>query len=359
MSKIDEAILDHPALAKAIRGYGGRCRECADCEGICCNSGLPCDGGEARAAIEHVLRAVRYYSENPHFLDQIESDAALSAQPQSEAMATFEERGQLWSRWVGGSKAPSDWNGGRVLLASGEIVHPYQEDGEFDWRHGVSETGCLEPGCIVGYKSLSAQPQNEPPATTEEAIARVRAAKTGVAEDAAIGLLAEKREPQSEAGELTGPIRRLEYILEADGCERAHRLNHLTAHDLRTILSALRNQPAAGAKPSKGAKAMDDSAGNLRYIATILWANRDKFTVPDHIPAKVTQLKEAADEIKALRAERDWWQGAAKALAEREADYRHNHDVHGRGDMKTGRAWDLMRRQGDRIRARQALQGET
>ena len=85
MSKVDKAALAHPALAKAIFGYGGRCRDCADCEGICCNSGLPCDGGEARAAIEHVLRAVRYYSENPHFLDQIAGKTALAAQPQSEA----------------------------------------------------------------------------------------------------------------------------------------------------------------------------------------------------------------------------------------------------------------------------------
>lgn len=82
-------------------------------------------------------------------------------------------------------------------------------------------------------------------------------------------------------------------------------------------------------------------------------------TQADWIETAIDQMADCESEIEALRAERDWWQGAAKALAEREADYRHNHDVHGRGDMKTGRAWDLMRRQGDRIRARQALQGET
>lgn len=63
----------------------------------------------------------------------------------------------------------------------------------------------------------------------------------------------------------------------------------------------------------------------------------------------------AADEIKALRAERDWWQGAAKGLAEREEVYRYARDVLGTGDTRTGRAWDLMHRQGDRIR--QALKG--
>lgn len=38
-------------------------------------------------------------------------------------------------------------------------------------------------------------------------------------------------------------------------------------------------------------------------------------------------------------------------LAEAEADYRKCHDLHGDSDMRTGRAWDRMRRAGDAIRA--------
>jgi len=38
-------------------------------------------------------------------------------------------------------------------------------------------------------------------------------------------------------------------------------------------------------------------------------------------------------------------------LAEAEAAYRHNHDHFGGCDMKTARAWDLMRRAGDKVRA--------
>lgn len=79
---------------------------------------------------------------------------AVSADVVEEANV-FYERGQHWTRWHGGFGAPSDWNGGRVLLASGEIDYPYQSDDDFDWQHYVSETDCLEPGCIVGYISAS------------------------------------------------------------------------------------------------------------------------------------------------------------------------------------------------------------
>ena len=48
---------------------------------------------------------------------------------------------------------------------------------------------------------------------------------------------------------------------------------------------------------------MDKLPDDLRYTAAVLKANKDKFTVPDHIPAKVSQLLKAADEIEALRAE--------------------------------------------------------
>ncbi|MCE2842362.1 MAG: hypothetical protein LW689_06215 [Novosphingobium sp.] len=42
-----------------------------------------------------------------------------------------------------------------------------------------------------------------------------------------------------------------------------------------------------------------------------------------------------------------------KALADAEQAYRKAHDLYGGGDIRTGRAWDAMRRAGDA--ARQAL----
>lgn len=42
---------------------------------------------------------------------------------------------------------------------------------------------------------------------------------------------------------------------------------------------------------------------------------------------------------------------AASALEKAEATYRYCHDVLGGGDIKTGRAWDKMRRAGDRVRS--------
>lgn len=41
---------------------------------------------------------------------------------------------------------------------------------------------------------------------------------------------------------------------------------------------------------------------------------------------------------------------AAHELEKAEARYRYAHDILGSGDPKTGRAWDLMRRAGDKVR---------
>ena len=40
----------------------------------------------------------------------------------------------------------------------------------------------------------------------------------------------------------------------------------------------------------------------------------------------------------------------ATALSVCEREYRRCHDLYGRSDMRTGRAWDAMRRAGDRLR---------
>jgi hypothetical protein len=45
-------------LVNYIARYGGRCRECADEDGVCPTSGLPC--GEYDKAIRHVLKALNY-----------------------------------------------------------------------------------------------------------------------------------------------------------------------------------------------------------------------------------------------------------------------------------------------------------
>ena len=41
---------------------------------------------------------------------------------------------------------------------------------------------------------------------------------------------------------------------------------------------------------------------------------------------------------------------ALTRLADAEQHYRLMHDLHGDGDMRAGRAWDLMRRAGDQAR---------
>lgn len=49
---------------------------------------------------------------------------------------------------------------------------------------------------------------------------------------------------------------------------------------------------------------------------------------------------------------------ALEGLQKAEADYRLAHDVHGSGDMRCGRAWDKMRRAGDKARAALSAKGD-
>lgn len=59
---MSKAIPITKEVVSYIARYGGRCRDCADNNGVCPNSGLPC--GEADKAIRHVLRAYNYGVEN-------------------------------------------------------------------------------------------------------------------------------------------------------------------------------------------------------------------------------------------------------------------------------------------------------
>jgi hypothetical protein len=50
--------------------YGGRCRGCADENGVCPTSGMPCDPDERLRAAAHCLKAWKYgiehgYMDNP------------------------------------------------------------------------------------------------------------------------------------------------------------------------------------------------------------------------------------------------------------------------------------------------------
>jgi hypothetical protein len=59
MSDWRDIPVDDETLSYVMK-YGGRCRDCADCDGVCPGSGLPCEPTEARRAVGHVLRAINY-----------------------------------------------------------------------------------------------------------------------------------------------------------------------------------------------------------------------------------------------------------------------------------------------------------
>jgi hypothetical protein len=53
-----DALPDEKTCVDYALQYGGRCRDCADENGVCPGSGLPCSG--ARKAVTHVVKALRY-----------------------------------------------------------------------------------------------------------------------------------------------------------------------------------------------------------------------------------------------------------------------------------------------------------
>ena len=53
-----------------VMRYGGMCRDCADADGVCPTTGMPCATDQCRATIEHTLKALEYgikhrFIENP------------------------------------------------------------------------------------------------------------------------------------------------------------------------------------------------------------------------------------------------------------------------------------------------------
>ena len=57
----------------------------------------------------------------------------------------------------------------------------------------------------------------------------------------------------------------------------------------------------------------------------------------------------ARHRLSAQPAREDALREAAAVLEQAEAYYRKMHDHYGTGDSRTGRAWDIMRRAGDRV----------
>lgn len=96
-----------------VARWGGNCRDCADENGVCPNSGLPCGG--ARKAIEHVINALQYgvlhgYVSNP-LTERTETDEACRfALWWSHKRKTFTTARQAaWAAWASArSKTPND-----------------------------------------------------------------------------------------------------------------------------------------------------------------------------------------------------------------------------------------------------------
>lgn len=70
--------------------------------------------------------------------------------------------------WAGGDSAPEDWDGGLVLLADGTYWQEDPEDGPIYWGRDFSETGCIEPGCVIAYTPKALQQSRSTPGAVSE-----------------------------------------------------------------------------------------------------------------------------------------------------------------------------------------------
>ncbi|MEM9085343.1 MAG: hypothetical protein AAGB23_05420 [Pseudomonadota bacterium] len=103
-----------------------------------------------------------------------------------------------------------------------------------------------------------------------DGVARIERMK---AEQMLQAALASQAQDAPANAELEGPIRRLEYALGADGNERYARLAHLTGHDLRTILTALRSTPHVEHFGAMGAEFIEpEGAGDAGLVAELIAA---------------------------------------------------------------------------------------
>ena len=90
-------VVDDQTVNYVLR-YGGMCRDCADQDGICPTSGLPCAGPEK--AVRHMLKALRYGIENG-FLPALAA-VRVDLEPYDRIAALEAERRCIVSHATGG-----------------------------------------------------------------------------------------------------------------------------------------------------------------------------------------------------------------------------------------------------------------
>ena len=100
------------SVVNYVLRYGGMCRNCADEDGVCPSSGLPCENADK--AVEHVLSALNYginhgYIKSPFTPTIPPSLIALSEKATPgmwEAERYFDDRGRPYAegaRWIKGA----------------------------------------------------------------------------------------------------------------------------------------------------------------------------------------------------------------------------------------------------------------
>jgi hypothetical protein len=82
-----------------VMRYGGRCRDCADEDGICPTNGTPCEPKVKRAVIEHTLKSLEYglshgFIENPFSIPKPDATGKCG---ELVTVRRILDRAQLWT----------------------------------------------------------------------------------------------------------------------------------------------------------------------------------------------------------------------------------------------------------------------
>jgi len=107
--------------------YGGRCRDCADADGVCPSSGIPCDPSEARKAAGHILKAWSYGIQHGYMENPFSAALAHPGQVREIAIKPLEWGSTSYGRpevnsVVGVYRINEAWNGGWSLTFKNEML---------------------------------------------------------------------------------------------------------------------------------------------------------------------------------------------------------------------------------------------
>lgn len=138
-----------PAEVNYVLRYGGRCRECADRDGVC-ETGLPCSVDDAAKVIRHIIGALNY-GRSHGFLPA--SPPAPAGEPVAYAfLHDVPDIGPVW-------RTDREWNGKTATISRPLYAHPLDaeairaeadESADRQWCEGAKTAVSMLDPLVIG-----------------------------------------------------------------------------------------------------------------------------------------------------------------------------------------------------------------